>query len=151
LEPSKKTDKGVRRRGGPQSRAIVKSKRVDLARLHLRIDVDPEMRIGPGKVELLEKIETYHSISAAARAINMSYRRAWVLVDEIDALFGTRVVDRRIGGKEGGNASLTTLGLAVVEHYRAAELAASNAARPHLAALQAEAERYKANLIPPKE
>lgn len=109
--------------------------------LSLRIDVDPETRVGPGKIDLLEKIAAFGSISAAGREMGMSYRRAWDLVEELNRAFGKAVVERQVGGKSGGGAHLTELGLALVSHYRAIEQAAAQAARPHLAALQAEVDK----------
>ncbi len=110
--------------------------------LSLRIDLDPEGRIGPGKIELLEKIAALGSIAAAGRAMDMSYRRAWELVEEVNAIFGKPVVESKIGGKRGGGARLTPLGLALVSRFRAAERAATEAAKGHLDALQTEvAER----------
>ena len=109
--------------------------------LSLRINLDPEGRIGPGKIELLEKIAAFGSISAAGRAMDMSYRRAWQLVEDINNLFGKQVVERTTGGRNGGGAQLTALGLALVARYRAVEQAAEQAARGHLAALQVEIER----------
>ena len=109
--------------------------------LSLRIDLDPGGRIGPGKIELLEKIAAFGSISAAGRAMNMSYRRAWELVEELNAIFGKPVVDRQAGGRHGGGAKLTNLGLALVTRFRAIERAAEEAASPHLTALQTEVER----------
>lgn len=106
--------------------------------LSLRIQLDPEGRIGPGKIELLEKIAALGSISAAGRAMEMSYRRAWGLVEELNALFGQPVVERQIGGRNGGGASLTRLGEVLVTRFRAVERAAADAAAEHLAALQAE-------------
>lgn len=105
--------------------------------LLLRIDLDPAGRIGPGKIELLEKIEALGSISAAGRAMAMSYRRAWELVEELNALFGKPVVERQVGGRNGGGARLTPLGRMVVERFRAIESVAAQAAGEHLAALQA--------------
>lgn len=106
--------------------------------LSLRIDLDPEGRIGPGKIELLEQIATYGSISAAARQMNMSYKHAWGLVEEMNQLFGKPVLSAQKGGRSGGGAALTTTGLALVTRYRAIERAASAAAEQHIAALQAE-------------
>lgn len=108
--------------------------------LSLRIQLDPEGRIGPGKIELLEKIAALGSISAAGRSMEMSYRRAWDLVEELNTLFGQPVVERQVGGKNGGGASLTRLGEALVNRFRAVEKAAADAAAEHLAALQAEIE-----------
>ncbi|MDX3809296.1 winged helix-turn-helix domain-containing protein [Bosea thiooxidans] len=106
--------------------------------LSLRIQLDPEGRIGPGKIELLEKIAALGSISAAGRSMEMSYRRAWDLVEELNTLFGQPVVERQVGGKNGGGAKLTRLGEALVSRFRAVEKAATAAAAEHLAALQAE-------------
>ncbi len=109
--------------------------------LSLRIDLDPGGRIGPGKIELLEKIAALGSISAAGRAMDMSYRRAWELVEELNSIFGKPVVDRQAGGRRGGGARLTDLGLALVARFRAIERAADKAASSHLRALQIEVER----------
>lgn len=112
-----------------------------MASLSVRIDLGPDSRIGPGKIELLEKIAAFGSISAAGRAMSMSYRRAWELVEDLNHLFPTPLVSPRTGGKHGGGAVLTPLGLAVVTRYRAIEQAAMEAARVHLAALNAELAR----------
>lgn len=106
--------------------------------LSLRIDLAPDGRIGPGKVELLEQIAAFGSISAGARRMNMSYKHAWLLVEEMNQLFGKPVVAARKGGQRGGGTELTPVGLAVVARYRAIERAAAAAAAPHIAALQDE-------------
>jgi molybdate transport system regulatory protein len=106
--------------------------------LSLRINLYPEGRIGPGKIELLEQIATFGSISAGARRMNMSYKHAWDLVEEMNLLFGKPVLSAQKGGKRGGGATLTETGLALVTRFRAIERAALDAARPHIAALQAE-------------
>jgi molybdate transport system regulatory protein len=108
--------------------------------LSLRINLDPEGRIGPGKIALLEEISASGSISAAARAMDMSYKRAWDLVDDLNRLFGKPLVSARTGGKSGGGAALTPLGLSVVTRFRAIENVAVAAASQQLAALQAEIE-----------
>jgi molybdate transport system regulatory protein len=109
--------------------------------LTLRINLDPEGRIGPGKIELLEKIAALGSISAAGRAMGMSYRRAWNLVDELEEIFGAPAATGQTGGKHGGGATLTPLGLALITKYRAIEQAALDAARADLDALQAQVVR----------
>lgn len=109
--------------------------------LSLRIDLDPEGRIGPGKIELLEHIASFGSISAAARRMGMSYKYAWGLVEEMNALFGKPVIAAQKGGTGGGGAELTPVGLAVVTRYRAIERAALAVASGHLAALQDELDR----------
>jgi molybdate transport system regulatory protein len=106
--------------------------------LSLRINLDPEGRIGPGKIELLEQIATFGSISAGARSMKMSYKHAWDLVEEMNRIFGKPVVAAQTGGKRGGGAQLTGIGLAVVSRFRAIERAASAAAEQHIVALQAE-------------
>ena len=108
--------------------------------LSLRINLDPEGRIGPGKIELLEQVATFGSISAAARAMEMSYKHAWDLIEEMNQLFGKPLVAAQTGGKHGGGANLTQLGLAVVSRFRAIERAATHVAEQHINALQAEIE-----------
>lgn len=110
--------------------------------LSLRIHLDPEGRIGPGKVDLLENIAALGSIAAASRSMGMSYRRAWELVGEMNTVFGRPVVDRQTGGRHGGGARLTPVGLALVTGYRAIERAATTAAEAHLSALQVEVDRH---------
>jgi len=104
------------------------------AELSLRIDL-PSGRIGPGKIRLLEMIDQEGSISAAGRAIGMSYKRAWDLVDALNTLVGTPVVEASTGGYRGGGATLTDAGRNLVADYRAIERAAHRAAQPRLAAL----------------
>jgi molybdate transport system regulatory protein len=86
--------------------------------LSLRIDLDGEDRIGPGKIQLLENIQACGSISAAGRAMDMSYKRAWDLVDEINRICRQAAVERQTGGKNGGGAVLTPFGLSLVARYR---------------------------------
>jgi len=106
--------------------------------LSLRINLDPAGRIGPGKIELLEQIAAFGSISAAARNMEMSYKRAWDLVEEMNRLFGKPVVSAQTGGRRGGGAQLTEVGLAIVSRFRAIERAAQTVAARHIDALQAE-------------
>lgn len=103
-------------------------------RLSLRIDL-PEGRIGPGKIVLLEAIAREGSISAAGRALGMSYRRAWDLVDALNRILGTPAVEASTGGHRGGGALLTDAGRNLVADYRAIEKAAHVAAEARLAAL----------------
>ena len=79
-----------------------------MASLSLRIDLDPGGRIGPGKVELLEHIAAFGSISEGARRMNMSYKQAWLLVEEMNRLFGKPVVSAARGGRRGGGTQLTS-------------------------------------------
>ena len=105
----------------------------------LRINFEPHGHVGHGKVELLEHIAAHGSISAGARAMEMSYKRAWDLVEEMNRIFGTPMLDTQKGGPQGGGARLTPAGLAVIARYRAIERDAAAAAAPHIAALMAEA------------
>lgn len=109
--------------------------------IRLRILLDPDGHIGPGKVELLEGIGRLGSIAAGARAMGMSYRRAWELVEEMRRIFGRAVVEAQSGGRRGGGARLTPLGEAIVSRFRAAEAAAAAAVAGEIAALQAEVAR----------
>src|SRR6478735_5501073 len=114
-----------------------------LPSLSLRIDLDPKGRIGPGKIQLLESIHTCGSISAAGRAMDMSYKRAWDLVDEINRICRQAAVERQTGGKNGGGAVLTAFGLSLVTRYRKIERDAARAARKELQALRSEIGRAK--------
>lgn len=105
-------------------------------RLMLRIEMKPEGRVGPGKIDLLERIEKHGSIAAAARAMEMSYRRAWELVDGLGRCFGRPVVTAQMGGAGGGGARLTPFGHVLVTQYRAIERKARQAARQHLIRLR---------------
>jgi len=108
-----------------------------MAKLTLRVEFDPEGAVGPGKIELLEQIDALGSIAAAGRAMGMSYRRAWELIDNINQCFREPVVSKQQGGPAGGGARLTPLGHRVVKHYRAIERKVERAVAVHLNALQA--------------
>ncbi|HSZ91918.1 MAG TPA: LysR family transcriptional regulator [Acetobacteraceae bacterium] len=104
-------------------------------RLSIRLDLVSGARIGPGKVAVLEEIARSGSISAAGRALRMSYRRTWELVEDLNRTLGTPVVETAAGGSGGGGAVLTRAGKAIVERYRAIEMDTALAARKHLLAL----------------
>jgi molybdate transport system regulatory protein len=120
-----------------------KSNTRSLPCLSVRIDLDSEGRIGPGKIQLLENIRELGSISAAGRAMDMSYKRAWDLVDEINRICRQAAVERQTGGKNGGGAVLTPFGISLVSRYRKIERDAATAARKELAALQTDIGRAK--------
>ena len=86
----------------------------------LKIDFDGH-RLGAGKVRLLELVVDMGSISKAAKAMDMSYRRAWLLVDELNSMFGKTVVETLAGGAGGGGASVTEFGLELVHTFRTLE------------------------------
>jgi molybdate transport system regulatory protein len=119
------------------------SRASDLPSLSLRIDLDDGSRIGPGKIALLENIDKHGSISAAGRAMDMSYKRAWDLVDEINRICRQAAVERQTGGRNGGGAALTSFGEALVERYRRIERDAASAVKKDLAALRSDIEKPK--------
>jgi molybdate transport system regulatory protein len=86
----------------------------------LKIDFSGH-RLGPGKIALLEFIVETGSISQAAKKMAMSYRRGWLLIDELNSMFGQSVVETSAGGSGGGGARVTTLGLKIIKLYREAE------------------------------
>ena len=89
--------------------------------LRFRLLLDSEHAIGPGKTDLLEAIARSGSISAAAREMAMSYKRAWQLVDELNRSFATPLVTTAKGGTRGGGAALTPRGAQVLDAYRSLE------------------------------
>jgi molybdate transport system regulatory protein len=101
---------------------------IDDFRLSIRLDFASGVRIGPGKIALLEAIREKGSISGAARKMGMAYRKAWLLVDELNQVFCEPVVTTEIGGAEGGGASLTNTGKRVIALYYAIASSARAAA-----------------------
>ena len=102
--------------------------RMTEVRLSLRLLHGGDIAIGPGKADLLEAIAATGSISAAGRAMGLSYRRAWLLVDTMNRAFAAPLVSTAKGGRAGGGAALTTDGDTVLAAYRRAEAAAGAAA-----------------------
>lgn len=107
-----------------------------MAKLTLRVDFGPGKAVGPGKIRLLEAIRDRGSISRAGRALGMSYRRAWMLIDNLNRTFRRQVVTARPGGERGGGAHLTPFGHTLVARYRTIERRSQKAAARELAALQ---------------
>ncbi len=106
-------------------------------RLRLRVVFGDGAMVGPGKADLLDLIRTAGSISAAGRAMGMSYKRAWGLVEEMNAAFRAPLVASVRGGAQGGGARLTPEGEAVLAHYRAIEAKAAEAGADDIAAIRA--------------
>jgi molybdate transport system regulatory protein len=104
-------------------------------RLSIRIDLENGDRIGPGKVALLEAIRASGSISGAARALGMSYRRAWLLVEEINHALREPAVAAETGGRRGGGAAVTPAGEQLVGLYRTIESHVRSAARGEFRAI----------------
>lgn len=107
-----------------------------MAHVVIRLDLAQGRRIGPGKIALLEQIDATGSISAAGRALGMSYRRAWRLVEELDLMFTQPVVASHPGGTGGGGTALTIFGRTLVRSYREIEARAQDEARGPLADLE---------------
>lgn len=103
--------------------------------LHLRLDFGGGRSLGPGKVRLLELIAETGSISAAGRALEMSYRQAWLLIDELNHMFREPVVIAQTGGGGGGGTVVTATGSAVVQLYRDMERRSADAATAEMRAL----------------
>ena len=101
----------------------------------MRVNVGDTIAIGPGKIALLEAIRTEGSISAAARHLGMSYRRAWVLLNEINRSLKTPAATSGHGGVNGGGSTLTTTGEELVALYRTIEQKAHTAAQREITAL----------------
>lgn len=99
----------------------------------LRIAMGKGLILGPGKVDLLEAIERKGSISAASREMGMSYRRAWLLVDALNSMFGEPLVVAAPGGARGGGAQITELGKQIAGAYRRIERRTHAAIREELA------------------
>jgi molybdate transport system regulatory protein len=104
--------------------------------LRLRIIIGPSVVIGPGKADVLQAISETGSISAAARSMAMSYRRAWLLVEGLNQSFSTPLVETLKGGRRGGGARLTPLGETVLRRYRDMEDKAAKAVAGDLAYLK---------------
>jgi molybdate transport system regulatory protein len=107
-------------------------------KIKAQIRCGDEFAIGPGKAALLDAIAAYGSISAAGRALGMSYRRAWLLVDSMNRCWRTPLVATAHGGSRGGGATLTPLGADVLSAYRAIEAAIATAAAGPAARLFAD-------------
>jgi len=101
-------------------------------RLTVRVDFGSERALGPGKIRLLEAVGRSGSISQAGRSLDMSYRRAWLLIDDMNQCFREPVVTTQSGGAQGGGAALTPFGQELIETYRAIEAQAITATKSQL-------------------
>lgn len=110
MKPQHSTRAPRRERPAPSSPAI-----------RFRVDFDEGCSVGIGKIRLLEAIEHSGSLSRAAREVGMSYRRAWLLIDSMNAGFDTQVISATVGGSGGGGATLTAFGRELIEAYRELE------------------------------
>jgi molybdate transport system regulatory protein len=106
------------------------------AQFRLRIGRGRDIAVGPGKIDLLEAIARTGSITAAARTLGMSYRRAWLLVDTMNRCFKEAVVETEAGGRRGGGTQLTAVGVELLQRYRKVEKLAASAAALELRRIQ---------------
>jgi molybdate transport system regulatory protein len=104
--------------------------------LSIRIDLASGVRIGPGKIALLEAIRCAGSISGAARSISMSYRKAWILVDEINHALKQPAVATEAGGSHGGGATVTPIGEQLISLYHALQAGARRAVEGEFRAIE---------------
>ncbi|MDQ2762394.1 MAG: LysR family transcriptional regulator [Pseudomonadota bacterium] len=95
--------------------------RIGALKLKAQVYCGEELAMGPGKADLLEAIDREGSISAAGRALGMSYRRTWLLADEMNRCWKDRLVETTAGGGAGRGARLTPMGREVLSAYRALE------------------------------
>jgi molybdate transport system regulatory protein len=102
----------------------------------IRIDLETGGRIGPGKIALLEAIRETGSITAAAQSMQMSYRRAWLLVDELNKLLKEPAVATAAGGAKGGGTTLTPAGEKAIEVYHSIERHTRTVARSEFQSLR---------------
>jgi molybdate transport system regulatory protein len=117
-----------------------------MARLSIRIDFEPSRSaLGPGMAELLERIASHGSIRSAAASMNMSYRKAWLLIQELQKTFDGSVVTAAVGGVAGGGTKLTELGEKLLQCYRRIEASGTRAVQSELRTLQA---LVKADAVP---
>jgi molybdate transport system regulatory protein len=121
---------------------------METPKLTLRVDLGAGRALGPGKIWLLEAVDKTGSISQAGRNLGMSYRRAWLLVNDMNNCFRDRVIEAQPGGGHGGGATLTPLGKKLIERYRAIEADALVATSKHLHDIKASLKGSRASLPP---
>jgi molybdate transport system regulatory protein len=107
----------------------------DAPRLWLKVDFGARGQIGPGKIALLRAIAEQSSISAAAKSIGMSYRKAWLLIDQLNHTVGRPVVETQVGGSAGGGAQLTAPGRRLIDCYELLQKHAESGSDDQLKAL----------------
>jgi molybdate transport system regulatory protein len=119
---------------------MIQTPRLDV---RLRIDFGPASSIGPGKIALLEHIDRVGSLSQAARELGLSYRRAWLLLDDLNHSFTEPVAKSSVGGVGGGGVQLTQFAQRLITLYREVERATLEATRVRFTELLKEVEPEK--------
>ncbi|SEO64157.1 molybdate transport system regulatory protein [Salinihabitans flavidus] len=112
------------------------SRETETPALRIRIVFGETGMMGPGKAELLERIDATGSIAGAGRAMGMSYKRAWMLIETLNDMFARPVVESTRGGSGGGGAVLTETGRQVLTLYRAFEREVAEAGADRLGEMQ---------------
>lgn len=101
---------------------------MDWPRVRIRLDIAPACAVGPGKIALLEAVGKAGSLSVAARELGMSYRRAWMLLDDLNTAFEEPMATTAVGGMRGGGATVTARGHELIREFRALERAVTRLA-----------------------
>lgn len=109
--------------------------------VRLRVNLDAQVALGPGKADLLEAVAATGSISAAGRRLGIGYKRAWELLEAANAGFADPLLEASTGGPRGGGATLTPLGRDVLRRFRRMERAAARVCAADLAALRRRLRR----------
>jgi molybdate transport system regulatory protein len=109
--------------------------------IRFRIDFAENSNLGPGKIALLEGIRTHGSVSEAARRMDISYRRAWLLLDSLNKSFDVPTTVNSVGGRGGGGAEVTPFGVLLIERYREVEKKLNDVAGECLKEIRARANR----------
>lgn len=112
-----------------------KNRKIQAMIVRPRVYLSENISIGPGKIDLLKMIAQTHSISAAARVLELPYKRAWLLIDTLNQGFGSPVVLTSSGGKKGGGSRLTLLGQQLIERYEQLEQKINNTVADEIEAL----------------
>ncbi|HEY1900142.1 MAG TPA: hypothetical protein VGG49_10135 [Steroidobacteraceae bacterium] len=118
--------------------------------VRLRVDIGPDCSIGPGKIALLEQVERSGSLSKAARILKMSYRRAWLLLEDLNRTLGQPATTASVGGAGGGGAQITPFGRHVIAAFRDIERAAAAAAAQQLEWLLESGVKATAEPVAPR-
>ena len=117
---------------------------------HVRVDFSEGCSVGPGKIALLEGIGRTGSLSAAARTLGMSYRRAWLLLHSVNDAFSQPAVEMSVGGKDGGGARLTKFGAQLISTYRDFESAVDALAVKNFASMRPVSSRAVVAAVAPR-
>jgi molybdate transport system regulatory protein len=138
--PSKTHENPKTKSAGQPATQVSKSaaaKSKPTAKFRLRVMTGEVIAIGPGKIDLLVAIGETGSITSAAKSLDMSYRRAWLLLDQLNGSLRQPAVDSAKGGQHGGGSELTEVGRKLIDLYRRVELTAARASRDDMTRLLA--------------